>query len=187
MTLTRTNSQSNMRPDGGRQGTENPQREWHLGTLMIWHVVGAQSGNLLTLGEVLVRPGCEPPIHVHAREDETWFVLEGEVVFQRGLERIHAAAGTAVLLPRGVPHGFAVQGSFARMLHIYTPSGIEAAFQAMSVPAAGSGLPPLPDGPPDPELATALERVYGERGVTFVGPPLPLVLAREAEAGMTSR
>ena len=154
-------------------------KEWHLGTLMTWHIEGEQSGNLLTLGEVVVRPGCEPPMHVHAREDETWFVLEGDVVFQRGLERIHAGAGTAIVLPRGIPHGFAVKGLCARMLHIYTPSGIEAAFHTMSVPAEGPGLPPMPDGPPDPALAKALERVYGERGVTFVGPPLPALLARE--------
>ena len=167
--------------------TRTAPRESHLGTLMIWHIVGEQSGNLLALGEVAVRPGCEPPIHVHAREDETWFVLEGDVIFQRGLERIAAGPGSAVLLPRGIPHGFAVQGALARMLHIYTPSGIEAAFRAMSVPAAGPDLPPVPDGPPDAALSKVLEQVYGERGVTFVGPPLPLVLAREEEQAIANR
>lgn len=179
MTATFTNDTNTQVPARG-DATVGPRREWHLGTLMMWHIVGAQSGNLLTLGEVLVRPGCEPPIHVHAREDETWFVLDGDVIFQRGLERIHATAGSAVLLPRGIPHGFAVQGPLARMLHIYTPSGIEHAFAAVSVPAAGPGLPPPPDGPPDEALLNTLAQAYGERGVTFVGPPLPVVLAREA-------
>jgi len=73
------------------------------------------------------------------------------------------------------------------MLHIYTPSGIEAAFRAMSVPAAGPDLPPVPDGPPDAALSKVLEQVYGERGVTFVGPPLPLVLAREEEQAIANR
>ena len=167
--------------------TNDSRREWHLGTLMIWHVVGAQTGNQLTLGEVAVRPGCEPPMHVHAREDETWFVLEGEVLFQRGLERISATAGTAVVLPRGIPHGFAVQGGLARMLHLYTPSGIERAFHAMSIPAEAPGLTPKPDGPPDASLVARLEQVYGECGVTFVGPPLPAILAREARQPVQTR
>jgi hypothetical protein len=92
-----------------------------------------------------------------------------------------------VLLPRGIPHGFAVQGALAHMLHIYTPSGIEAAFHAMSVPAAGPDLPPLPDGPPDAALSKALEQIYSEPGVTFVCPPLPVVLAREEQQAIANR
>ena len=186
MTATFTND-SNLHGPARGQATLAVPSEWHLGALMKWHIVGAQSGNLLSLGEVAVRPGCEPPIHVHAREDETWFVLEGDVIFQRGLERIHAAAGSAVLLPRGIPHGFAVQGPLARMLHIYTPAGIEDAFRAMSVPAAGPGLPPMPEGAPDPALSKALEHAYGQRGVTFVGPPLAVLLAREAQQETSTR
>jgi quercetin dioxygenase-like cupin family protein len=154
--------------------------EWHMGALMRWHVTGKDSGDQLALGEVIVARGGEPPLHVHAREDEVWFVIEGEVTFQRGPERIEARAGDAVVLPRGVVHGFAVRTPSARILHMYTPSGIERAFKELSTAAAGPVLPP-PAGAPSPEMLSNLEETYGRYGVTFVGPPLAVLLAREGE------
>ena len=155
--------------------------EWHMGALMRWHVTSSASGGLLAVGEAIVRRGGEPPMHVHAREDEVWFVLEGEVTFQRGHERIEARAGDAVTLPRGVAHGFAVRTAEARILHMYTPSGVEAAFQQLSVAAPGAVLPPAPAGPPSEETIRQLETVFEAHGVTFVGPPLPVLLAAEVE------
>lgn len=154
--------------------------DWHLGSLMIWHLMADDTGGQLSLGEVVVRQGGEPPLHVHAREDETWYVLEGSILFQRGDERVAAGPGTAVLLPRGIPHGFAVQTPEARILHAYTPAGLEDAFRALSTPAPARELPPVPDGPPDPATLARLQQVYGAHGVTFVGPPLAAVLAQEA-------
>lgn len=151
--------------------------DWHMGALMIWHLTAEDSGGLLALGEVELRPGCEPPIHVHAREDEAWYVIEGEILFQLGQAFIEARAGSAVLLPRGIPHGFAVRSPTARLVHLYTPGGIEQAFRSMSVPAARRALPPRPEGPPDAQTQTRIAQVYGERGVTFVGRPLPVLLA----------
>lgn len=158
--------------------------DWHMGALMRWHLMAEDSGGLLALSEVVARPGCEPPTHVHAREDEIWFILEGEVLFQLGLERILGRAGATVYLPRGVPHGFAVLSATARMLHLYTPAGIDAVFHAMSEPARGPHLPPGSEGPPDAETLARLEQAYGARGVTFVGPPLAVALAAERKRGV---
>lgn len=147
-------------------------RERHLDALMTWHVEAAESGGAFSLGEVCLRPGDEPPLHIHAREDETWYVLEGKILFLRGVERIEREAGEAILLPRGVAHGFAVQSPAARILHFYSPAGIEEAFHSVSVPA-DAPAPPL-----DPERMAA---AFADRGVTFVGPPLPVLLAKEQE------
>ena len=46
--------------------------EWFAGSLLHWHVLSAETGGAFALGEALVRPGGEPPLHVHAREDETF-------------------------------------------------------------------------------------------------------------------
>ncbi|HEX8027549.1 MAG TPA: cupin domain-containing protein [Vicinamibacterales bacterium] len=146
---------------------------------MTWHVTGSESGGQLTMVETVVRAGGEPPLHVHAREDEAFYVIEGQVLFQRGLERITAGPGQAVLLPRGIPHGFAVRSTTARMLLVFTPAGLEEAFRSVSVPAETHDLPPLASGPPDPAALTASEHAFGDRGVTFVGPPLPVLLANE--------
>lgn len=154
--------------------------DWHLGSLMIWHLLGDESGGLISLGEVVVRAGGEPPLHIHAREDEAWFVLEGEILFQRGHERITAPPGAAVLLPRGIPHGFAVTSGVARILHMYTPAGIERAFREVSTPAPRRELPPAAAALPDAEAQRVIADAFESRGVTFVGPPLPVILAAEA-------
>jgi quercetin dioxygenase-like cupin family protein len=151
--------------------------DWHLGSLMIWHLVGEATDDTLALGEVVVRPGLEPPLHIHAREDETWFVIDGEVVFQRGLELLTLRSGEAIFLPRGVAHGFAVRSETARMLHVYSPAGLEDGHREASVPAERRELPPAPVGPPTEEQMQAAGQAYASRGVTFVGPPLSVVLA----------
>lgn len=155
--------------------------DWHFGSLLIWHVLAPENGGQLTMVETLVRAGGEPPLHVHAREDEAFYVVEGEVLFQRGLERIVAGPGQAVLLPRGVPHGFAVRSGTARMLLVFTPGGLEEAFRSVSVPADAAVLPAEAAAPPSPALLEAAGRAFANRGVTFVGPPLPALLAREAD------
>lgn len=149
--------------------------EQYLGTRMRWHVASAESGGNLSLGEVVLRPGDEPPLHIHAREDETWYVLEGAILFQRGMERIVCGAGESILLPRGVPHGFAVQTASARILHLYTPAGVEKAFRALS--SAGSEAPRAV-APAD------IEAEFQRYGVVFVGPPLPVLLAQEQVRGV---
>lgn len=156
--------------------TSRPPAEWHMGSLFEWHVDGAASGGALSIAEALVRAGGEPPLHVHAREDEVFYVLEGEVLFQRGTERIEAAAGDAVVLPRGIQHGFALRSPEARMLVTTTPAGLEQAFRVCSEPAAERALPAPPDGPPDEDAVAALTAEFARHGVTFVGPPLPALL-----------
>jgi mannose-6-phosphate isomerase-like protein (cupin superfamily) len=62
------------------------------------------------------------PLHAHDRDDEAWYVLEGALGFQRGEERLHAAAGSGVLVPAGVPHTYWNEGGGrARYLLVMTP------------------------------------------------------------------
>lgn len=153
--------------------------ELFAGSRFNWHLTAEQNAGQASLAEVLVRPGAEPPLHVHAREDETYLVLEGELIFQRGLERVAAGPGAAVHLPRGLQHGFAVLSEIARVILLVTPGGLEQGFAKLAVPTALE-LPPLPAGPPSDEEAAALVEAFADNGVTFVGPPLPVLLAQEA-------
>lgn len=143
------------------QPQQKPAEERHLDAIMRWHIVKETSGGACALGEVLVSAGSEPPMHVHAREDEAWYILEGSVLFQRGLERILCGPGDSIFLPRGIQHGFAVETPSARILHFYTPGGLEAAFRAEN---------------------PKMEEEFAKQGVTFVGPPLPVILAGERTA-----
>ena len=101
------------------------------------------------------------------------------MTFQRGLERVAAVPGTAVHLSRGLQHGFAVHSEIARVILLVTPGGLEQSFAKLAVPTELE-LPPLPTGPPSNENAEALVEAFANNGVTFVGPPLPVLLAQQA-------
>jgi quercetin dioxygenase-like cupin family protein len=104
--------------------------------------------------EVSTRPGEEPPMHVHDREDETFYVLEGGLTLFVGDARHDAPAGACALLPRGVPHTFAVEGESVRMLVVCTPGGFEGMFDAVPAPV---------------DMAIA-QAAFARFGITVTGP-----------------
>lgn len=149
--------------------------ELHAGAALFqWHATAADTNGAYALAHATIAPGGEPPLHVHAREDETFHVLSGTVTFQRGMERIDAQAGDSVQLPRGIQHGFKVTSPQARMLLFITPGGLEQAFRATSVAtdAQPGDDAPIPTGPPAPDDIAALVAAYAAHGVEFTGPPI---------------
>jgi uncharacterized cupin superfamily protein len=83
------------------------------------------------------------PLHIHYGDDEAWYVLEGTLGFVRGDERLVAAAGSGVLVPRGVPHTFWNAGSArARYLVVLTPR-VAALIAALHEPGALDDLQSL--------------------------------------------
>src|SRR5690606_6395286 len=100
---------------------------------------GDVSGGDLTVVENVIAPGDGPPLHAHAGEDESWYVLEGTLRFRIG-DDVHAApAGTFVFVPRGVPHAFQNAGATpARILVVFTPSGMERFFDRFAAVPAGA-------------------------------------------------
>jgi mannose-6-phosphate isomerase-like protein (cupin superfamily) len=76
-----------------------------------------------------VPPAAGPPLHIHHNEDETFYVLEGELAMQVNDEKFTAPVGTAVFLPKGIPHTFHNFGTqTARALVTVTPGGLEGFF-----------------------------------------------------------
>jgi quercetin dioxygenase-like cupin family protein len=99
---------------------------------------GSDTGGTLCLVESRVGPGGGPPPHVHERDDETFYVLEGEVSFFTAKGRTVAGPGTLVHLPKGVPHAFKNEGPReARMLIWCTPAGFDRMVEAMGVKVSG--------------------------------------------------
>ena len=88
-------------------------------------LVGEQSGGEWAVVEWRVRAGAEPPIHIHTREDEAIYVLEGAITAYVGDEKIEVEAGSYAALPKNVPHGLAVRGEEARLLVTLEPAGAE--------------------------------------------------------------
>jgi quercetin dioxygenase-like cupin family protein len=139
------------------------EARWWLGGLATIKATGKETGGLYTLVEVL-EPEGEAPLHVHHREDEAFWVLEGEVTFEVGEEKIKASAGSFVFGPKDVPHTYTVDSGPARILFLLSPAGFEEFIYATSEPAKERTLPPQPEGPPseaEMEELRAIARQYG--------------------------
>jgi quercetin dioxygenase-like cupin family protein len=109
---------------------------WGPGDHYTFLVTGAESGGAYFAMEALVPPGGGPPPHIHSREDETFYLLEGEIRFTLGEETVTAGPGDFVNVPRGTVHCFTNAGSeTARMILTFTPAGIERFFEETLDPA----------------------------------------------------
>ena len=102
---------------------------------------GEETGGSFSLVESVMRPGTEPPYHIHDREDETFYVLEGHlsVMVDGVVHECHP--GQTIFLPRGIPHTFRVRSRVARILNYLTPSGFEKYFQQLGTPAMSLDKP----------------------------------------------
>ncbi|TIQ42416.1 MAG: cupin domain-containing protein [Mesorhizobium sp.] len=141
---------------------------WFLRNRMTVKATAENTGGGFGLLESLIAPGFSPPLHVHHREDESFYVLEGELTMKCGDRTFRATAGSFVFLPRNVPHTFVVEGDKpARMLTLLTPGGGEGVFIDGGRPAEAEGLPPA--CPLDIE---GLKRVSVRYEAEIVGPPM---------------
>jgi quercetin dioxygenase-like cupin family protein len=148
----------------GLKEGEGDTWSWLGVTLATIKATGKDTGGRYTLVEVLEPEGEEAPLHVHHREDEGFWILEGELTFQVGEETIKASPGSFLFGPRDVPHGYSVDSGPARMLFLLSPAGFEELIYATSEPAKENALPPPPEGPPteaEMEQLVAVARQYG--------------------------
>jgi quercetin dioxygenase-like cupin family protein len=133
---------------------------WFLGTLSIIKASAETTGGRMGLIYTLAPRGAGAPPHVHHREDEWFYVIEGELTFMVGGETIVAPAGAFVYGPREIPHAFEVTSDEARFLLGAEPAGFERFVRAVGEPAPELTIPPPADGPPDLEALTAAAAEY---------------------------
>jgi mannose-6-phosphate isomerase-like protein (cupin superfamily) len=126
------------------------EARWWLGALATIKATGKETGGRYTLVEVVEPEGAEGPLHVHHREDEGFWILEGELTFRIGDATIRAGAGSFLFGPKGVPHTYRVDSGPAKLLFILSPAGFEELIYATSEPARARTLPP-PEAPPSEE------------------------------------
>jgi quercetin dioxygenase-like cupin family protein len=88
------------------------------------------TGGALSVLETRIEAG--PPLHVHDREDECFYVLDGELSIRCGADAFDAPAGSFVFLPRGRPHRFWAKDQSAGLLLITVPGGIEDYFRQIN-------------------------------------------------------
>ncbi|GAC1613778.1 MAG: hypothetical protein NVS9B1_22630 [Candidatus Dormibacteraceae bacterium] len=134
---------------------------WWFGTLAEIKVRAADTGGLCSIVEVTCGPGYEAQLHVHHREDEGFWVLDGSVTFEVGGATIEAGTGDYAFGPRGVPHRFKVGDRGCRMLFILTPGGFEDLIRATGAAAPTRTVPSHDGPPPDIERVKAIVAAHG--------------------------
>jgi len=140
---------------------------WGPGDSYRFLITGAESGGAYFAMEAIVPPGGGPPPHIHRNEDETFYVLDGELEFLLGDRILMGRAGDFVNVPRGTVHRFRNAGTArARLLLTFTPAGIERFFEETLERATDPGQPP-------PDNLQAVAARYAEAapryGIEFVG------------------
>jgi mannose-6-phosphate isomerase-like protein (cupin superfamily) len=120
-----------------------------------------ETNGSLTVLEFLIDPKNGPALHTHLREDELWYVIEGDFRFKAGDAMLRASTGGMAFGPRGIPHCFQNIGDTpGRLLVITTPSGLERFFEEFAALLPGSV---------DPETLAAVGHA---NWLEFVGPPV---------------
>lgn len=129
-------------------------------------LTAAQSADRIGVSLYSAAPGVGPGLHQHAHEDETFYILEGEVTFAVGERRYAVGAGGLVFAPRGVPHTFKnCSHSVARFLIAITPpANFEAFYSKLLLPRPGGGPPTLDD------LMERTLRHAPDHGIAMLGP-----------------
>ena len=133
-----------------------------VGDVYRFMATGEDTNGKYALWEAIVPPGGGPPPHVHSREEEAFYILEGEITFHIGEERVVATAGMFANMPVGTPHSFKNEsGKPAKMLISVAPAGLEQMFFEVGVPLAEGATTALPPTKEEIEKLLAIAPRYG--------------------------
>ena len=136
------------------------------GVRMSFRLTAQETNNTLSVIDVRLTPGSEPPRHVHQREDETNIIHDGTITYFIGDDIINAKKGDIVFMPRGVPHHFVVTSPTAHCTLIVTPGGIEDFFNEIGLPFVQNVIPAVIK--PSPEEIKKLITSAAKFGISFV-------------------
>jgi mannose-6-phosphate isomerase-like protein (cupin superfamily) len=140
---------------------------WSLGGRFTMKLTANDSLDQFALVEAVAFRTTEPPLHIHHREDEAWYVLDGQMTFYVGDDTMTATAGTFVFAPRGIAHTFTVDVEPTRVLVFAAPAGFER-FALELGGEATSDVPPPGLAVPGPDVLGPVAERYG---IEVVGPP----------------
>lgn len=143
------------------------KKVWMVGTdLITFKTASEDTDGEFFLFDSLVLPGGGPPPHIHHRESESFYVLEGQFEFLAVDKWIKAAPGSFVHVPKGTLHTLKNAGdSVGRLLTLAVPAGLDRFFEEAGEPGTDVSSPP---GPPDVKKLLATAERYG---IEFPPPP----------------
>jgi quercetin dioxygenase-like cupin family protein len=142
---------------------------WSMGNSFSVRLSSAESAGALTLLEVVAPVGTGPPLHIHRREAEIFYLLAGRMTYRAGDESFELTPGASIYLPKDIPHAFRVIGDApARFLALTAPGGIERLYEELGRTPDREGLPDRPSAEEIGGWLGAAPRY----GLEICGPPL---------------
>lgn len=131
-------------------------------------VTGEDTAGAFSLIHCFFRKGFTAPPHYHKLEDESFYLLEGEIEFHVGEKKFKAEAGQFILLPKNIPHHFNLVSETAKALLLISPAGFEVFFEEFGQPAQTLNLPPVPTANPRKEMFEQMHARMVELGNVFM-------------------
>jgi quercetin dioxygenase-like cupin family protein len=133
-----------------------------VGDVYRFLATGEDTDGKYALFEAIVTPGGGPPPHVHSREEEGFYVLEGEITFTIDGKPLVATAGMFANMPVGTPHSFKNESNrAAKMLILVAPAGLEKMFFDFGVPVPQGATTAPPPTKEEIEMLLAIAPKYG--------------------------
>ncbi len=156
-----------LRRTGSGRGT------WAMQSLFEHLIEADETGGELGVAMVTQPPGVATPLHVHAREAEAFYLLEGTMDYRAGDEDFRLEPGSFMYLPAGVPHAFRIRGTEpSKFLALTVPGGLFSLYDEVGLPATELRLPGSDGLTPEVEIPT-WARVAPRYGLQVLGPPIP--------------
>jgi quercetin dioxygenase-like cupin family protein len=137
------------------------EARWWFGALAEIKATAADTGGQFTLVEVTCPPSYKGARHVHHKEDEAFWLLEGHMDLDVDGKKIDMNPGDYAFGPRNVPHSFTTGDAGCRVLFILTPGGFENLLMEVSEPAGSRTVPPPSDKKPDIARLQKIVARYG--------------------------
>ena len=141
-----------------------------FGEVLTRKVTSEHTGGAYALFEAVSRPHAHVPAHIHHREDECFYILEGDYTFLIEGREVHATAGTVCYVPKGTLHGHQnVSQRPGRMLAWQTPGGLsEKFYEEIGEDETDEEVPPIDAQSPQ---AVTIVRTAARYGIEILPPP----------------
>lgn len=123
-------------------------------------VASKDTNGMLTIFEYAGKEKIGPPLHVHSQQDEIFYILEGEYLFQVGDDKFMAKAGDTVFGPRNIAHTWVQRSDTGKMMYLVQPAGTMEEFFAELSQLKG------------PPTEAQVQKIHQAHGMTVLGPPL---------------
>jgi quercetin dioxygenase-like cupin family protein len=166
-----TNGQTGSSTGVVSRDSSEGQATWALGSLFQQIITDQETGGY-GLSRVTQRPGTATPVHVHSREAEAFYLLDGTMTYLAGEQTYQLGPGSFIYLPAGIPHAFRVTGDSPVQFLAIVAGPLMSMYDEVGRPAGQLQLPEPDADELQADIGRWLEAAP-RYGIQVIGPPLP--------------